>query len=153
MQYTQNIYSLSLISESVDKDSATEIRQFIDDIGGFPVLEASWIDSTFDLEESVARARRYITNNVWPIPSGTLIGLNILNDYKVYGKHVLYVSTTVVPTKSYSDVIHCLQLLSKTLICTLHLSYCRWNTTMDKQIHERKLNDCQQLITKSHGRS
>ena len=84
---------IKLISESVDKDSATEIRQFIDDIGGFPVLESSWIDSTFDLEESVARARRYITNNVWPIPSGTLIGLNILNDYKVYGKHVLYVST------------------------------------------------------------
>ena len=30
--------------------------------------------------------------------------------------------TTVVPTKSDSDVIFCLQLLSKTLTCTLHLS-------------------------------
>ena len=29
---------------------------------------------------------------------------------------------TVVPTKSDSDVILCLQLLSKTLTCTLHLS-------------------------------
>ena len=29
---------------------------------------------------------------------------------------------TVVPTKSDSDVILCLQLLSKTLKCTLHLS-------------------------------
>ena len=29
---------------------------------------------------------------------------------------------TVVPTKSYSDVILCLQLLSKILMCTLHLS-------------------------------
>ena len=29
---------------------------------------------------------------------------------------------TVVPTKSDSDVIFCLQLLSKTLTCTLHLS-------------------------------
>ena len=28
-----------------------------------------------------------------------------------------------------------------------------WNTTMDKQINEREHNDCQQLITKSHGRS
>ena len=31
--------------------------------------------------------------------------------------------TTVVPAKSDSDVIFCLQLLSKTLACTLHLSY------------------------------
>ena len=30
--------------------------------------------------------------------------------------------TTVVPTKSDSDVIFCFQLLSSTLICTLHLS-------------------------------
>ena len=30
--------------------------------------------------------------------------------------------TTVVPAKSDSDVILCLQLLSKTLTCTLHLS-------------------------------
>ena len=29
---------------------------------------------------------------------------------------------TVVPTKSDSDLILCLQLLSKTLTCTLHLS-------------------------------
>ena len=29
---------------------------------------------------------------------------------------------TVVPTKSDSDVIFCFQLLSSTLICTLHLS-------------------------------
>ena len=32
--------------------------------------------------------------------------------------------TTVMPTKSDSDIIFCLQLLSKTLICTLHLSLC-----------------------------
>ena len=31
--------------------------------------------------------------------------------------------TTVVPTKSDSSVIFCLQLLSKTLTCTLHLSF------------------------------
>ena len=31
--------------------------------------------------------------------------------------------------------------------------YCCWNTTVDKPIHERDHNDCQQLITKSHGRS
>ena len=30
--------------------------------------------------------------------------------------------TTVVPNKSDSDVILCLQLLSKTLTCTLHLT-------------------------------
>ena len=30
---------------------------------------------------------------------------------------------TVVPTKSDSDVIFCLQLLNKTLTCTFHLSY------------------------------
>ena len=32
---------------------------------------------------------------------------------------------TVVPTKSDSDVIFCLHLLSKTLTCTLHWSYNR----------------------------
>ena len=31
--------------------------------------------------------------------------------------------------------------------------YSRWNMTMDKPIHEREHNHCQQLITKSHGRS
>ena len=31
-------------------------------------------------------------------------------------------SLTAVPTKSDSDVLLCLQLLSKTLTCTLHLS-------------------------------
>ena len=30
---------------------------------------------------------------------------------------------------------------------------CRWNTTVDKPINERDHNHCQQLITKSHGRS
>ena len=29
--------------------------------------------------------------------------------------------------------------------------YRAWNTTMGKLIHDRKHNDCQQLITKSHG--
>ena len=33
-------------------------------------------------------------------------------------------SCTVVPTKSDSDVIFCLQLLSKTLTCALHLKFC-----------------------------
>ena len=35
----------------------------------------------------------------------------------------LIVYSTVVPTKSDSDIIFCLQLLSKTLTCKLHLSY------------------------------
>ena len=33
------------------------------------------------------------------------------------------VHSTVMPTKSDSDVIFCLQFLSKTLTCTLHLTY------------------------------
>ena len=33
------------------------------------------------------------------------------------------------------------------------INYCRWNTTMDKPIHEREHNDCQQLITKSRDQS
>ena len=82
-----------VISDAVDNDSATEVQQFVSDVGGFPVLESNWNESSFDLEMSIARARRLITNNVWPIPSGIMIGLNILNDYKVYGKHVIYVST------------------------------------------------------------
>ena len=32
---------------------------------------------------------------------------------------------TVLPAKSDSDVVFCLQLLSKTLTCTLHFSYCK----------------------------
>ena len=31
---------------------------------------------------------------------------------------------TVVPTKSDSDIMFCLQLLGKKLTCTLHLTYC-----------------------------
>ena len=37
-------------------------------------------------------------------------------------KEVVVAKCTVVPTKSDSDVIFCLQLLSKTLTCTLYLS-------------------------------
>ena len=47
-------------------------------------------------------------------------------------------------------------VLAKTSITSLTLpllQYRAWNTTMDKPIHEREHNDCQQLITKSHGRS
>ena len=45
-------------------------------------------------------------------------------------KRILFVSLcsdlycTVLPAKSDSDIMFCLQLLSKTLACTLHLSYC-----------------------------
>ena len=38
---------------------------------------------------------------------------------KTYLLRVL-IASTVVPTKSDIDVIFCLQMLSKTLICTLH---------------------------------
>ena len=55
------------------------------------------------------------------------VALNIFSDlYHIY--LVLCVSVpfsftfTVVPTRSDSDVILCLQLLSNTLTCTLHLS-------------------------------
>ena len=37
-------------------------------------------------------------------------------------KEGAYDTCTVVPTKSDSDVIFCLQFLSKTLTCTLHLT-------------------------------
>ena len=39
--------------------------------------------------------------------------------------HIVYntgYQSTVVPTKSDSEAMLCLQLLSKTLMCTLHLS-------------------------------
>ena len=46
-----------------------------------------------------------------------------------------------------------LQLTAKEgLRIPYRLCYCRWNTTMDKPIHKREHNNCQQLITKSHGR-
>ena len=62
-------------------------------------------------------------------------------------------------------IVHCdMQSLFKkkfALICFLDgfgnavplFSYWAWNMTMDKPIHEREHNDCQQLITKSHDRS
>ena len=43
---------------------------------------------------------------------------NVCKDHQQRTK----LAATVVPTKSDSDVIFCLQLLSKTLTCTLHLS-------------------------------
>ena len=44
------------------------------------------------------------------------------NLYYIIGVWYSLLATTVVPTKSDSDVIFCLRLLSKTLTCTLHLS-------------------------------
>ena len=40
-----------------------------------------------------------------------------------YGSHV-EIATTVMPAKSESGVVFCLQFLSKILTCTLHLSLC-----------------------------
>lgn len=84
------------ISESATAQGNEHILQFISDLGGWPVLDTTWDSSTFDLEERLAMARQYTTNFVWPIPHGVLMGLNILNDYKVYGKHVLYVSEYII---------------------------------------------------------
>ena len=41
---------------------------------------------------------------------------------RIYKKILLPDIPTVMPTKSDSDVVFCLQLLSKTSTCTLHLS-------------------------------
>jgi len=65
---------------------------FLSTLGGWPVLNASWSDADFDLEAMVAHARQYTTNHVWPVPHGILMGLNVLNDFKVYGNHTIYVS-------------------------------------------------------------
>ena len=81
-----------MISETVSSRGIADALTFIEDLGGWPVLNASWNESTFDLEARVAQARQYTTNFVWPIPHGILIALNILNDYKVYGMHSIYVS-------------------------------------------------------------
>ena len=54
-----------------------------------------------------------------------VIHMRNVNGQKVVHIAMLQVNVcgvTVVPTKSDSDVILCLQLLSKTLTCTLHLS-------------------------------
>ena len=39
----------------------------------------------------------------------------------VYGNGLTMIQPTVVPTKSDNDIIFCLQLLIKTITCTLHL--------------------------------
>lgn len=85
--------SYHFISDAINAKGRQGILNFISDLGGWPVLDQLWDGSRFVLEDSIALARQYTTNFVWPIPHGVMMGLNILNDYKVYGKHVLYVST------------------------------------------------------------
>ena len=48
------------------------------------------------------------------------MNVRCLRDTKLFNDKITY--ATVVPTKSDSDVILCLQLLSKIQTCTLHLS-------------------------------
>ena len=43
-------------------------------------------------------------------------------DFNVYKRANVNMVITVEPTKSDSDVIFCLQLISKTFICTINLS-------------------------------
>ena len=56
------------------------------------------------------------------------LGYNLNHTYSFilskHGQHQKVDKSTVVPTKSDSDVIFCLLLFSKTLTCTLHLSLC-----------------------------
>ncbi|XP_052819391.1 neprilysin-1-like isoform X1 [Mya arenaria] len=83
-------YRSCMDTESIEKRGIVEMLKYISDLGGWPVLDPSWNETDFDLEARVAHARQYTTNYVWPIPHGILMGLNILNDYKVYGKHTIY---------------------------------------------------------------
>ncbi|XP_053379464.1 neprilysin-1-like isoform X2 [Mercenaria mercenaria] len=86
----KTFYKACMDTESINAQGHQDMLKFISNLGGWPVLDKAWQGSTFDLEESIANARQYTTNFVWPIPHGIMMGLNILNDYKVYGKHVLY---------------------------------------------------------------
>lgn len=86
----KTFYKACMDTDFINAQGLQGIHNFISDLGGWPVLDQSWDGSKFDLEARVAQARQYTTNFVWPIPHGVMMGLNILNDYKVYGKHVLY---------------------------------------------------------------
>ena len=46
---------------------------------------------------------------------------DVINDVKTMSRKKIK-CITIVPTKSDGDVIFCLQMFNKTLICTLHLS-------------------------------
>lgn len=86
----KKFYQICMDTATINSQKLEKVQMFIGDLGGWPVLDPAWNESSFDLENSVAKFRQYTTNFVWPIPHGILMGLNILNDYKVYGKHVLY---------------------------------------------------------------
>ena len=90
-----------LISETIDERGLQDMLAFIEDLGGWPVLNKTWQEDTYDLEARVAQARHYTTNHVWPIAHGIMMGLNILNDFKVYGRHTIYVSTHLIITRRY----------------------------------------------------
>ena len=55
-------------------------------------------------------------------PNYALMRCRLYSNQKVKYYVPVQVAATVMPTKSDSDVILCLQLLSKTLTCTLHFS-------------------------------
>lgn len=90
IQKAKLFYRTCMDTEEINSQGLEEMHNFIEDLGGWPVLGNTWDESSFNLEDNIALARQYTTNYVWPIPHGIIMGLNILNDYKVYGKHVLY---------------------------------------------------------------
>ena len=57
----------------------------------------------------------------WDVKKQTKPKTDCLGQWPI-GLRPIWQATTVVPTKSNSDVIPCLQLLSKAITCTLHLS-------------------------------
>ena len=74
------------------------------------------------------RYLKYICGQKLQLPSPSIIQLLLtvkaVTLIFISGHGSAISSATVVPTKSDSDVILCLQLLSKTLTCTLHFSLC-----------------------------
>ena len=122
MQVFYCSFATSLINLIIMLDSFYHVtlKRLSNDILGFEnAMVLPWLRHIFCYGYATFYCCHYITMQNLKTTSGLSILCMVLYQSQIRRHMINY---TVVPTKSDSDAIFCLQLLSTTLTCTLHLS-------------------------------
>lgn len=75
---------MTFLADAIEKDNLTSIKQLIEDLGGWPVLNKDWKEENFNLTDLLIKITLYTAN--------PLIFMFVYRDFKNPTNHMLYVS-------------------------------------------------------------
>ncbi|XP_061197808.1 neprilysin-1-like isoform X2 [Saccostrea echinata] len=96
VQKAKTLYRSCVDLEALEKDNLTSARRLIEDLGGWPVTDENWNESTFNLTNLLTTMRLY-TN------SPPLMDMYVYDDSKNPTKNILYVDQPALglPDRDY----------------------------------------------------